>query len=117
MQILNNKDGKNELMINDDDEGYAEDGIQVMVLTGAEFEELLVYLPQDKAQALLEKHYGANFKYHCNIMHYSNKNRIICQGCGKILKLTSKEDHAKACEKAQSDHLLWMSRQYQKLGI
>lgn len=116
MQILNRKDQKNVLMISDDDEGFAEDGIQVMVLTGAEFEELLVYLPRDKAQGLLTKFYGANFKYHCNIMHYSNKSRTICQGCGEILQLTSKEDHARACEKAEVDQLVRMAEIFNSLG-
>ena len=116
MQLLNNENGKNVLMISDDDEGYAEDGIQVMVLTGAEFEELLVYLPKDKAQALLDKHYGANFKYHCNIMHYSNKSRTICQGCGEVLELTSKEAWALAIDKAAVDRLVRMNEIHQKLG-
>ena len=116
MQLLNNENGKNVLMINDDDEGFAEDGIQVMVLTGAEFEELLVYMPKDKAQGLLDKFYGANFKYHCNIMHYSNKSRTICQGCGEVLELTSKEDHAKACEKAEVDRQVTVAAIYALLG-
>jgi hypothetical protein len=115
MQILESKSGKHWLLINDDDEGYAEDGVQVMVLTGAEFEELLVYLPIDKANALLDKHYGANFKYHCNIMHYSNKSRTICQGCGEILELTSKEDHAEACRQAEGDQLLRMAEIFNNL--
>lgn len=116
MQILNRKDQKNVLMINDDDEGFAEDGVQVMVLTGAEFEELLVYLPKGKAQGLLDKFYGANFQYHCNIMHYSNKSRTICQGCGEILQLTSKEDHAKACQEAEVDQLVRMAKMFNSLG-
>ena len=115
MIILEGTD-KHSLMISDDDEGFAEDGIQVMVLAGWEFEELLVYLPKDKADGLLAKFYGANFKYHCNIMHYSNKSRTICQGCGEVLELTSKEDHAKACEKAEVDRLVKMAEIHNKLG-
>ena len=116
MQILNRKDQKNVLMISDDDEGFAEEGIQIMVLTGAEFEELLVYLPKDKAQSLLDKHYGANFVYHCNIMHYSNKSRTICQGCGEIVQLISKEEHAEGCRLAEGRQLLRMAQLFNKLG-
>ena len=116
MQILESKNGKNTLMICDDDEGFADDGIQVMVLTGAEFEELLVYMPKDKAQKLLDKFYGANFEYHCNIMHYSNKSRTICQGCGKVLDLTSTEDWAVACQDAEVNQLLRMAKIFKNLG-
>lgn len=115
MQILEGE-GKHSLMINDDDEGFAEDGIQVMVLTGAEFEDLLVSLPIAKGEALLDKFYGANFKYHCNIMHYSNKSETLCQGCGKVLQLTNKEDWAVVCREAEVDRLVTIAAIHALLG-
>ena len=114
MQLIGRKNDKNVMLVDDDDDAYEENGIQVMVLTGEEFLDIVRHLPMDKAQALLDKHYEANFKHHCGNFYASNVSTVICQSCGEVLKLTSKEEHIKACYEAEIAHRIRMMQMQQQ---
>lgn len=49
-------------------------------------------------------------------IRWVNKNKVICPGCGVVVRLTNKEDHALACQKIEDQQLLRMASLFSNLG-
>lgn len=80
--------------INDDDEGFCDDGVVSLQLNNHEFVSImndLSKLPDGQfteIYKLLEESYKSNYGYCCNTEYRSIDKTAICHKCGKIVRLT-----------------------------
>jgi hypothetical protein len=120
MQISVGNNNRNVLSINDEDDGFEDNGVMVMVLSGEDFFHLLHVLPRADAQKLIDNYYEANFGSckSCDSVNFynSNKSTIVCTDCGNIVQLKSMADHLQGCWEAEQKHNVWMANNYQSLG-
>ncbi len=45
-----------------------------------------------------------------------DKNKVVCHGCGMVVRLTNKKDHALACQKIEDQQLLRMASLFSNLS-
>lgn len=86
--------------INDDDEGFCDDGRVVLVLNEHQFiscmkELSVIWDDKHKKQGqmleiyrLLRESYESNYAMCCGIEFKSIRKKVICPSCGKIVSLT-----------------------------